>query len=143
MPGNLRSKTGSRGSGRTEADYLKARRTAIRRSQICSICRQAIDLKLKPICQFVKTDSFTVETAHTIPLTCGDYCKESGHQRKAHPWGPSADHKIPVDELPAGSPLLVSAKNLDACHLICNQRKGNRVVRESRARVKNSRDWFA
>ena len=100
-------------------------------------------MQLKPICQFVRTDGYTVETAHNIPVTCGDYCKESKHTRKAHPWGPSADHEIPVAELPPGSPLLVSSKNLRACHLICNQRKGDRTRKAEAARAKTSRDWFA
>ncbi|AEK07663.1 hypothetical protein UPIE_97 [Mycobacterium phage UPIE] len=140
MPGNLRKRLNGK-AGRTERDYLRARRRVLQQSQICSECAQAIDLQLKPVCQFVKTDLFTVETAHLIPLECGEGCREAKHARKPNPWSASADHKIPVAELPPDSPLLTSSKNLVACHLVCNQRKGNR--KNVKPRHKTSRDWFA
>lgn len=139
MPGNLRRKTTR--PGRTERDYLRARKRVGRTSQICCVCSNAIDMTLKPICQFVKTDGYTVEDAHLIPLVCGDDCRELKHARKANPWSFSADHKIPVDELPPDSPMLTSVENLAACHLVCNQRKGNRGG--VKAGPKQSRDWFA
>lgn len=138
MPGNLRRKT-SKTAGRTERDYLRARRQLRNGSQICSVCRSAIDLTLKPICQYVKTSGYSVENAHEIPLTCGPNCK--GHARKANPWSFSADHKIPVDMLQPDSPLLTSVRNLRPTHLRCNQSKGNRT--EAKPRNKTSRDWFA
>lgn len=140
MPGNLRRKAGGRGSGRSERDYLRARRRVIRASQICGECGNAIDLSLKPVCRFVDTSGFTVETAHLIPLVCGEGCREAGHGRKANPWSVSADHKVPVAELPPDSPLLTSSKNLVACHLWCNKSKG--AGRKKRVLFKTSRDWF-
>lgn len=139
MPGNLRKRLNGK-TGRTERDYLRARKRVLGTSQICVGCGQAIDLNLKPICQFVKTDGVPVEQAHLIPLTCGDGCREAKHARKANPWSASADHKIPVSELPPDSPLLTSTKNLDPFHLVCNQRKGDR--KSPKARNKTSRDWF-
>ena len=141
MPGNLRRKTGSgRGSGRTEASYLKARRRAGRESQICAECGQAIDMTLKPLCQFVDTKYVGIGEAHLIPLDCGPECRELKHARKANPWSFSADHKIPVDELPPDSPLLTSHKNLASTHLCCNQSKGKR--KSAKPMPKTSRDWF-
>ncbi|OYN81749.1 hypothetical protein CG716_05185 [Mycolicibacterium sphagni] len=139
MPGNLRKKGAT---GKTEADYLRARRRVLRESQICAYppCRKAIDLNLKPICQFVDTSLFTVETAHLIPLTCGDDCRKLKHARKSNPWGPSANHKVPVSSLPPDSPLLASAKNLEPMHLKCNKDLGDGGVTP---RHKTSRDWFA
>lgn len=138
MPGNLRRRSSTR-PGRTERDYLRARRRVLRESQICVGCRQAVDLNLKPICQFVNTDGYTAETAHLIPLTCGDECV--GHARKANPWSASANHKIPVASLPPDSPLLTDPKNLETMHLKCNRDLGDRG--EVRPRTKTSRDWFA
>lgn len=139
MPGNLRKKAGS---GKTERDYLRARKRVLQQSQICSYppCRKAIDLKLKSICQYVDTSTYTVETAHLIPLTCSDECRELKHHRKANPWGPSANHKINVASLPPDSPLLASAKNLEPMHLKCNQELGDSGIKP---RHKVSRDWFA
>ncbi|ALA48514.1 HNH endonuclease [Mycobacterium phage Lolly9] len=139
MPGNLRKKSGA---GKTERDYLRARRRVLRQSQICAYppCRKAIDLKLKPICQFVDTSLFTVETAHLIPLTCGDECREAKHARKANPYSASANHKIPVSQLPPDSDMLASAKNLEPMHLKCNQELGDGDIKP---RNKTSRDWFA
>lgn len=142
MPGNLRRKAGGRGSGRTEADYLRSRRRVLRTSQVCVGCGQAIDLSLKPICRFVDTSGFPVERAHEIPLTCGPECRKLRHKRKANPWSGSADHKIPVSRLPPDSPLLTSAKNLQSFHLVCNQSKGDGEVKVAKAGVKTSRDWF-
>lgn len=138
MPGNLRRKSSR--PGRTERDYLRARKRVLRESQICVVCRNAIDTNLKPVCQFVDTGLFTVADAHLIPVLCGPECRELKHARKANPWSASADHKIPVSELPTDSPLLASAKNLAACHLVCNQRKGDR--KSAASRPKTSRDWF-
>lgn len=136
MPGNLRGKL--RRGGPTERDYLRARRQIIRESQICAHCHDAIDLKLQPICARVDTSGFTVETAHEIPVVCGPDC---AHPRKANPWSASADHIVPVEQLPAGSPLLTSKKNLRTLHLVCNQRKGNREA-VARQRYQSSGDWF-
>ena len=136
MPGNLRGKL--RKNGPTERDYLKARRQIIYESQICAYCHDAIDLKLKPICIKVPTSAFTVENAHEIPQVCGPECK---HPRKANPWSASADHIVPVDQLPAGSPLLTSKKNLQVMHKICNQRRGTGDLVE-RPRFVSSGDWF-
>lgn len=136
MPGNLRRKLKS--NGPTERQYLRARRQVIRESQICAGCHEAIDLTLKPVCVKVKTAGYTVENAHEIPLTCGPACD---HSRKANPWSASADHVIPVEKLPPGSPLLVSKKNLVSMHMVCNQRKsaGSGFVRP---RFISSGDWF-
>lgn len=136
MPGNLRKKL--RANGPSERQYLRARRQVIRESQICAGCFEAIDLTLKPVCVFVKTAGFTVETADEIPVTCGAECR---HPRKANPWSASADHIVPVDQLPPGSPLLVSKSNLVSMHLVCNQRKsaGSGV---DRPRFVSSGDWF-
>lgn len=139
VPGNLRRKSSR--PGRTERDYLRARKRVLRESQICVVCRNAIDVNLKPVCQFVDTSMVPVERAHLIPRECGPDCRELKHARKANPWSASADHKIPVSELPTDSPLLASVKNLAACHLVCNQRKGDR--KSAASRPKTSRDWFA
>lgn len=136
MPGNLRKKL-KRG-GPTERQYLQAREQVIRESQICAGCHDAIDLTLKPICIRVNTSGFTVETAHDIPTRCGDDCD---HQRKSNPWSASADHIIPVEKLPPGSPLLTSKKNLRSMHKVCNQRKGSGVAVD-RPRFVSSGDWF-
>ncbi|AGT13100.1 hypothetical protein CROSSROADS_102 [Mycobacterium phage Crossroads] len=140
MPGNLRKKGGT---GKTERDYLRARKRVLRQSQICALpsCRKAIDLTLKPICQFVDTSKYTAETAHLIPLDCGPDCRELKHYRKSNPWGPSANHKISVASLPPDSPLLASAKNLEPMHLKCNQELGD--GKNAKPRHKVSRDWFA
>lgn len=138
LPGNLRKKSSGRGSGRTERDYLRARQQILRESQICAICCEAIDLTLKPICRFVKTDGFGVQDADKIPLQCGPNCDKS-HGRKANPWSGSADHKIPVDQLPPDSPLLVGKQNLQVTHLYCNRSKGNRVARPH---FTSSNDWY-
>lgn len=136
MPGNLRRKLTK--NGPTERDYLRARRQVIHESRICNYCHDAIDLTLKPICIKVATSSYTVENAHEIPTVCGPECK---HPRKANPWSASADHVIPVDKLPAGSPLLASKKNLVPMHKICNQRKGAGEL-ASKPRFVSSGDWF-
>ena len=136
MPGNLRKKL--KGTGPSERDYLRARRQIIRESQICAACFEAIDLTLKPICSKVNTSGYTVETASEIPVTCGADCK---HSRKANPWSASADHVIPVDQLPPGSPLLVSKKNLVSMHMVCNQRKSAGPIVD-RPRFVSSGDWF-
>lgn len=140
MPGNLRRKSNGRGSGRTEASYLRARRRAIRESQICNECGQAVDLTLRPVCQYVDTKLYGIEAAHLIPLDCGPECRELKHARKANPWSASADHKIPVSQLPPDSPLLTSHKNLAVTHLVCNQSKGDR--KSAKPMPKTSRDWF-
>lgn len=141
MPGNLRKRTGSgKGSGRTEAAYLRARRRAGRESQICAECGQAIDMTLKPLCQFIDTKLFGIESAHLIPVDCGPECRELKHARKANPWSFSADHEIPVAELMPDSPLLTSHKNLKSTHLKCNQAKSDRT--SSKPGPKTSRDWF-
>ena len=142
MPGNLRKKASGK-AGRTERDYLRARRRVIRTSQICAHpdCCKAIDLTLKPICQFVDTLTFTVETAHLIPLMCGDDCREMKHARKANPYSASANHKIPVSQLLPDSKMLTSAKNLEPMHLRCNQQWGDAGV--PGVQSKTSRDWFA
>lgn len=122
MAGNMRSKSGKRGSGVSEEDYKRARRQVLRESQICSLCGEAISLKLPAICRFIDTSTATVATV--LPLYCtGDV--PCDHQRKAQPFSASADHKIPVSQLPPGSPLLVDPKNLAAVHLVCNQLKGS------------------
>lgn len=136
MPGNLRRKITK--NGPSERDYLRARQQVIRASQICAFCHDAIDLTLPPICGRVDTSGFTVETAQDIPAVCGPEC---GHPRKANPWSASADHIIPVDKLPPGSPLLASKKNLVPMHKICNQRKGAGKSVE-RPRFVSSGDWF-
>ena len=136
MPGNLRRKLVK--GGPSERDYLRARQQVIRSSQICAGCFEAIDLTLKPVCVRVDTSGFTVETAHLVPLVCGDGCS---HPRKANPWSASADHIIPVDQLPPGSPLLASRKNLQAMHKVCNQRKSSGDG-QSRATFVSSGDWF-
>lgn len=142
MPGNLRKKGGS---GKTERDYLRARGRVKRLSQICAHpdCGQAIDLTLKPVCQFVDTSTYAVETAHLIPLTCGDDCRELGHFRKANPFSFSANHKVPVARLsPEMFPdMAASVKNLEPMHLKCNQSLGDREL--PKARPVTSRDWFA
>ena len=97
-------------------------------------------MNLKPICQYVKTDLYTIETAHLIPLTCSDECRELKHARKANPYSFSANHKIPVNTLMPDSKMLSSHKNLEPMHLRCNQSLGDRVVSTS---YKTSRDWFA
>lgn len=120
MPGNLRRKSGGKGSGRTEKDYERARRQIIRESQIC-FCGEAIDLTLKPICRYVDTSTATVGTV--LPRYCsGD--EPCGHPRKAHPFSASADHIVPIADLPPGSPLLTSVKNLRSCHVACNRLRG-------------------
>lgn len=136
MPGNLRRKLTR--NGPSERDYLRARRQIIYESRICAYCHDAIDVSLKPICIKVATAGFTVENAHEIPQTCGPDCK---HARKANPWSASADHIIPVDELPAGSPLLASKKNLRSFHLVCNQRRGTGEIVD-RPKFVSSGDWF-
>ena len=135
MPQNIRSKLGP---GQKERDYLAARKRVIRESQICSICMEAIDISLKPVCVNVDVSGYTVETAHTIPPKCGDGCR---HKRKPNPYSPSADHVIPVDRLPPGSPLLTSVKNLQVVHYVCNQRKGAGNVPVVEKFV-SSGDWF-
>ena len=143
MPGNLRRKSGGRGTGRTERDYLRARRRVLQASQICAHpeCRKAIDLTLRPVCQFVDTSGFTVETAHLIPVVCGDGCVVAGHARKANPFSASANHRVPVASLLPDSKMLTSVKNLEPMHLRCNQSLGDRAV--PAAAHKTSRDWFA
>lgn len=136
MPGNLRRKL--KQGGPTERDYLRARKQVIFQSRICSICFDAIDVKLPPICSRVDTSGFTVETAHEIPVSCGAEC---AHPRKPNPWSASADHIIPVEKLPPGSPLLTSTKNLASCHLVCNQRKSAGDA-APRSRFVSSGDWF-
>lgn len=141
MPGNLRKRTGAgRGSGRTEAAYLRARKRAGQLSQICAECGQAIDMTLKPICQFIDTSTVGIGEAHLVPLNCGPECRELKHYRKPNPWSFSADHKIPVATLNPDSPLLTSHKNLASVHLCCNQSKGDR--KSAKPMPKTSRDWF-
>jgi hypothetical protein len=135
MPGNVRKKLGY---GQREKQYLRARRQVLSESQICAICFEAIDLTLKPICCKVDTRGFTVEFAHEIPTSCGDGCR---HQKKPNPWSASADHIVPVEQLPAGSPLLTSKKNLRSTHLRCNQVKGAGDG-PSREKFVSSGDWF-
>ncbi len=135
MPGNVRKKLGHR---QGEKQYLRARRQVLRESQICAICFQAIDLSLKPVCSKVDTRGFSVEFAHDIPLTCGPDCR---HQKKPNPFSGSADHIVPVEQLPVGSPLLTSKKNLRSTHLVCNQRKGAGQSPE-REKFVSSGDWF-
>lgn len=136
MPGNLRRKL--KPGGPTERDYLKARKQILYESRICTYCHDAIDLSLKPICVRVDTSGFTVERAHEIPLECEPSC---GHPKKPNPWSGSADHIIPVEQLPAGSPLLTSKKNLQSMHKICNQRRGTGDV-ASKPTFVSSGDWF-
>lgn len=126
------------GHHQRERDYLRARKQVIRESQICSICHDAIDVSLPAVCRFVDVRGYTVENAHEIPVKCGDDCR---HQKKPNPFSPSADHIIPVDKLPAGSPLLTSKKNLASCHYVCNKSKG---AGDSPTREKfvSSGDWF-
>lgn len=134
MPGNLRAKLGNQ----REKDYLNARRRVIRESQICTICFEAIDLSLKPVCVEVDTRGYSAVDAHLIPVRCGPDCR---HRRKPNPFSASADHIVPVDRLPAGSPLLTSSKNLRPVHLRCNQLKGAGDV-ELADRFVSSGDWF-
>lgn len=135
MAGNLRNKTTK---GVTENDYLRARKRVIRQSSVCAVCGEIIDKTLKPICRFVDTSGFSVADARDIPLVCGEGCT---HQRKANPWSVSADHIVPVSELPVGSPLLADARNLRTTHLVCNVRRqagsSAGVVRRVR-----SKDWY-
>lgn len=142
MPGNLRKRGGT---GRTERDYLRARRRVGRMSQICAHpeCRQAIDMTLKPICQFVDTSNVPIGEAHLVPLVCGPECRELKHARKANPWSFSANHKVPVNKLsPEEFPeMAASVQNLEPMHLRCNQALGDRDV--PKAKPKTSRDWFA
>lgn len=140
MPGNLRKRLGGK-AGRSEKEYLRARKRVLQQNPICVFCRNAIDMTLPTICQYVNTDGFPVERAHEIPVDCDADCRGLKHARKANPWSKSADHKIPVAELPADSPLLTSVKNLQSCHLVCNQRKG--AGKSGPVVVKTSRDWFA
>lgn len=135
MPGNVRKKLAA---GQREKQYLRARKQVLKESQICAICFDAIDVNLKPICCKVDTRGYTVEFAHEIPLTCGEDCR---HQKKPNPFSGSADHIIPVDQLPAGSPLLTSKRNLRSTHLLCNQRKGAGDAR-SVGKFVSSGDWF-
>lgn len=139
MPGNLRRKTGGKHSGRSENDYLKARRRVINAAAICELCGEALDKALKPLCRRVVTAGYTVENAHEIPLTCGDSCDKS-HGRKPNPWSASADHRIPVDKLPPGSPLLTDPRALRAVHLVCNIARGNR---DDQPKSRTSKDWMA
>lgn len=136
MPGNLRGKL--KKGGPTERDYLRARRQVLHESRICAYCFDAIDQTLKPICAKVDTSGFTVERAHEIPLICGPDCD---HKKKANPWSGSADHIVPVEKLPPGSPLLTSKKNLQSTHQVCNQRKSNGDV-VKREKFVSSGDWF-
>ena len=135
MPGNLRKKLGP---NQREREYLRARKQVLRQSQICSICLDAIDLKLPLVCARVDTRGFTVENAHEIPTTCGPDCD---HKKKPNPWSGSADHLVPVEQLRPGDPRLVSAKGLVASHLICNQRKSNGTAKPV-AKYVTSGDWF-
>lgn len=136
MPGNIRGKL--KPNGPSERDYLKARKQILYESRICAYCHDAIDMALKPVCVQVDTSGFTVENAHEIPLVCGPGCD---HRKKPNPWSGSADHIIPVEKLPAGSPLLTSKKNLASMHKICNQRKGSGGV-VSKPSFVSSGDWF-
>lgn len=136
MPGNLRKKLG----GLSEADYERARNRAIRASQICRLCGEAIDLNLKPVCRRVKTEGYTPSNAHEIPRTCGDAC-EKAHGTKPNPWSASADHKIPVEQLRPGDKRLVSADNLVNTHLDCNKRKGSGQARTTK--YVTSKDYFS
>lgn len=136
MPGNLRGKLGHR---QRETDYLRARKQVIHESRVCSICFDAIDIKLAPVCCKVDTRGFTVENAHEIPVTCGPDCN---HRRKPNPFSASADHVVAVDQLPPGSPLLTSRRNLRPCHLVCNMRKGDGDTAPVSAFV-SSGDWFS
>lgn len=142
MPGNLRKKTAGKSSGVTERDYLRARRKVLRGSQICCRCGDAIDLKLKPICRYVDTTGMTVHD--TIPLYCGDGIEPCGHPRKAHPFSASADHEIPVADLPPGSPLLTDPRNMRSTHLDCNRRRQTGAQDGGPVnRCKVSKDWYS
>lgn len=136
MPGNLRGKL-KRG-GPTERDYLRARRQILYESRICVYCHDAIDATLQPVCSKIDTSGYTVEKAHEIPLTCGPDCT---HKKKPNPWAGSADHIIPVEKLPPGSPLLTSKKNLQSMHKVCNQRRGSGDL-VPKPKYLSSGDWF-
>ncbi|WP_198938182.1 hypothetical protein [Mycobacterium sp. IS-836] len=84
------------------------------------------------------TSAYTVDTAHEIPTICGPDCDKS-HGRKPNPWSASADHKIPVDKLPPGSPLLTDPRNLEATHLRCNISRG---AGNDKQQPRTSKDWF-
>lgn len=139
IPGNLRKKTGGKHSGRTEADYIKARRRVINSSSICTLCSAALDRTLKAVCRRVDTSGYTVENAHEIPLTCGEDCDRS-HGRKPNPWSPSADHVVPVSKLLPGDPRLTDPRFMVAVHLVCNIRRGNR---DEKPKSRTSKDWTA
>lgn len=106
------------------------------------MCRQAVDIRLKPICRFVDTDGFPVERAHEIPLECGDPNCRAEHSRKPNPWSWSAGHKVPVAKLAPDSPLLTDPNNLETQHLRCNKQVGDRDTGKSDTNCKVSRDWF-
>ena len=121
MPGNLRRKT--KGAV-TEHAYEKARKQCINSSSVCAICAEIVDKNLpKGICHRVMTDEYTVHNAHEIPADCSPTCKAERHPRKAHPYGPSADHIVSVASMAPGDPRLVDPKNLQLCHTLCNVRK--------------------
>lgn len=141
MSGNVRKKAGEN-AAKIDRMYQKARQVAKRRSSICHLCRDAVDLKLKSVCQYVDTSGYSVEQARDIPLYCGDPDCKTKHSRKANPWSWSADHVIPVADLPPDSPLLTDPEALATSHLVCNQRKNKFGGDSPREKFRTSRDWF-
>ncbi|KPG13731.1 hypothetical protein AN911_00335 [Mycobacteroides immunogenum] len=142
MSGNVRQKAGEN-AAKVDRLYQKARQRAKRKSQICVHCHEAVDLSLKSICRFVDTSGYSVERAREIPFYCGDPGCKGSHSRKPNPWSWSANHKIPVDQLPPDSPLLYDDSNIEAMHLRCNKqvnKYGAESPREKKFRT--SRDWF-
>lgn len=59
-----------------------------------------------------------------------------------HPESFSADHIIPLSQLPPDSPLANSLKNLQPMHLVCNQRKGAGKNKKSTRPNPTSRKWI-
>lgn len=55
------------------------------------------------------------------------------------PYSGSVDHSIPVSSVAWDDPSLTDVSTLTSCHLVCNQRKGNRVGPKEKHPV--SRDW--
>ena len=130
MSGNLRKKLSGRSGCPTEAAYERARRQVIRQSTICHFCGHPVDKSLKPICRFVDVAGFGVTNAHELPTKCSEGCE---HARKAHPWGPSADHyPVPVSKMPLDSPLLCDPRAMVLVHTQCNRERGTGEVRASR-----------
>ena len=82
-----------------------------------------MDKTLKSICSRLNTDGYTVENAHEIPLDCSPECRKLRHHRKCNPWGPSADHFIPVSRLQPGDKRLVDPRALRLTHVVCNVKR--------------------